>query len=593
VKLIDSILVKEIRRASGGLILISLFMLAMVAFDVIAPWPFKILIDNVLSPNPLTGAFLPRFLSPILHSRYLLGFLAVLIYFSSTFLLSITQYARDMFSKKVIKSVTANFSKKAFQNLEGLAIGFYRDQEIGDYIYRLSYDVSALGEFLEDGILPFVTSGLYLVITVGIMLAIDAKLTLLALCALPFLTIGLAAFNASLARATRRSEFFNSAAFSFIEEALTHLKIIQAFSEEGRESRRFDAKMERSLSGDLSLYELDFMLTLMVGLVIAVSYSLIILFGIRGVFSGTMTTGLLIVFIFYLDNLTVPMQDLIYAVTSLKQSYVKITRMRDFFSKRTHLQSTGDLMALEDTGVVFDKVSFKGKEGRGIVEHISFDIPRGKRTVIFGENGSGKTTVVNLLLRFIDKPSSGKILVGGMNLDAYDVDALRAAIAFVPQEVTLFNDTIFHNIQFGNPKSSWKDIKDAARLAAASEFIEKLPGHYHFKVGEGGNFLSGGQRQRIMLARALLKKDAKILLFDETLSALDVKTRLEVLSNLYEFSAGRTAILVSNIFDVARAADHVVVLDAGRVIYNGPASRLPQETSLYKLILKSEKALSE
>lgn len=584
-KIISKILKQELRASSGSLLVVILLMLVIVGLEAIAPWPFKILLDNVLAPTPIGSDLGIGTLGYIFQSRDLLGFFAILVYFLSTFSLTVVEYVRGIVGKKVVKNLTSGFSKNAFKNLQSLAIGFYNKQQIGDYIYRLSYDVSALGELVEDGLLPLVTSGLYLLVTATIMFLISFKLTLLALAALPFLAIGLYSFNTYIAPATKRSEFLNSAAFSFIEEALTHLKIIQAFSRERKESKAFNEKIESSLRSDVTLYRLDFLLTLLVGIIIAVSYSIIILYGIRSVFSGTLTTGLLIVFIFYLDNLTNPILSIIDAAAITKQSYLKIVRMEDFFSPRTHLKNRGEVTTIDDMRIRFDHVTLRIGRGKKILNNVSFEIEPRKRTVVFGVNGSGKTSIVNLLMRFVDKPTSGKIFLGGIPLNNYDLKSLRASVAFVPQEITLFNDTIKNNIAFGSEHATLRDVERAAHLAAADGFINNLPGKYSFNVGEGGNYLSGGQRQRLMLARALMKKDAKILLFDETLSALDVKTRKEVIDNIYFFSRGKTTIVVSNIFAVVKAADNVIVLDKGRVLYSGPASHLPREISLYKMII--------
>ena len=585
---IDKILYQEAKSNILNFTLIIFLMLLLVGFDVIAPWPFKILIDNVLSANPIVPGDKFGFLFSAFQSRYLLGVFVVCIYFLSTFGLANVEYIKSIFTKRVIKNLTSQFSKNAFKNLQSIAIGFYKKQQIGDYIYRLSYDVSALGEFLEDGMIPLVTSLLYLLITMTIMVLIDVKLTLLSFIVLPFLAVTLYSFNTYVSRATKRSEFFNSAAFAFIEEALTHLKIIQAFSQEHREVRAFEEKINTSLKSDMTVFYGDFLITLLMGVLIAISYSVIILYGIQAVFAHTLTTGLLVVFIFYLDNLTQPILQIIYSVTALRQSYIKVVRMEDFFTAETHLTQTGTFKTIATPGITFHHVTLLGDEGIKILDNISFEIKPETRKVIFGVNGSGKTSILNLILRFIEKPDSGSIFIDGMAIQDYNVKALRDSISFIPQEITLFNDTIYHNIAFGDPHASSRDIKKAAKLSTAHEFIQKLPERYRFRVGEGGNFLSGGQKQRLMLARALVKKDAKILLFDETLSALDVKTRKEVIRNIYTFSEGKTTIIVSNIFSVITASDNVIVLNQGKVIYTGSSSRLTKEISLYKLIVEND-----
>jgi ABC-type multidrug transport system fused ATPase/permease subunit len=570
-------------------------MLLTVAFDVISPWPFKILIDNVLSAEPIDAGSPLALLHSLFPSRDILGFFAVFVYFMSTFALTLVEYVRSAFTKVVIKNLTAKFSKTAFKNLQTLAIGFYNKQKIGDYIYRLGYDVSALGEFIEEGILPLITSSLYLLITVGIMVLIDLRLTVLSLAALPFLAIGLYTFNSRIAGATKRSEHFNSATFSFIEEALKHLKVIQAFSQESHKSKAFDRQIDTSLLSDIVVYRLDFLISLTVGVVIAISYSTVMLYGIRLVFSGTLTTGLLIVFIFYLDNLTNPILSLIYAATAIRQSYAKISRMEEFFSTKSHLEyhQAGARTKLSGNDIRFEHVTLLGNEGAIILKNISFTIEAGKSTAIFGASGAGKTSLINLIMRFVEKPSHGRVLIGGVPIEEYDLNTLRDAISYVPQEVTLFDDTVRNNIVFGNKHHAWDRIHRAARRAAASDFIRKLPGGYNFRVGEGGNFISGGQRQRLMLARAFMKEEASILILDETFSALDVKTRAEVLSTVHTFSKDKTTLLISNIFDVITAAENIVVLSHGKVLYSGPAKRLPKEISLYNMIAQNEPGLEE
>lgn len=568
-------------------------MLAIVGFDVLAPWPFKILIDNVLSTEPIDQNSPLAFLHVLFPTPYQLGFFSIFIYFVSTFAHSITEYLKSVFSKKVIKNVTGEFSKEAFKSLQTIAIGFFSKQKIGDYVYRLGYDVAALGELLEEGILPFITSILYLAVTLIIMMFIDVNLTLLSLAALPFLVGGLFLFNRRIARATKRSEFYNSVAYSFIEDTLTHLKIIQAFSQENNKTQAFEKRINTSLRNETVVYRLDFLLSLIVGIIIAISYSVIIMYGIHAVFAGELTTGLLIVFILYLDNLTNPTLSIIYAATAMRTNYVKISRMEDFFNTRSHLDyHKGKVTELTGLDIRFEHVSLLFDKKK-VLDDVSLTFEAGKRTVVFGGSGSGKTSIINLIMRFIDKPTSGRIFIGGTPLEEYDIAALRESITYVPQEVTLFDDTVSNNIIFGNTHHSKAEVLKSAKLAAADEFIKKLPEGYQSRVGESGNFLSGGQRQRIMIARALLKQDASLVIFDEAFAALDVKSREKVLHNVHDFSEGKTAILISNVFDVIHAADNIIVLNHGKLLYSGPSARLPKEISLYRMMEESEKDIAE
>jgi ABC-type bacteriocin/lantibiotic exporter with double-glycine peptidase domain len=584
VKKIDKIVYFQMRARVGSLILLVLLSLIIVALSLISPWSFQILIDKVLSTGPIhsAGFFGDHFF--LFKSREMLGAFAVVVYFLSMFLLSIVEYVNSVSIKVYIKKLTSDFSKNAFKNVESLAIGYYNKQQIGDYIYKLSYDVSALGEFVESGILPLITSFFYLIVTVTVMFFINATMTFLTLLSLPVLIGGLFYFNKQITYVTKRSEFYNSIAFSFIEEVLSHLKVVQAFSRESSESSRFNKKIDMSLEADTTYYKLDYLLTLFVGIIIAIAYSIIMIYGIHAVFNGTLTTGLLIVFIFYLDNLTSPIISMVYAVAEIKKSYVKISRMEEFFSEKRKTSHAGTVSSVAVGKISFHNVSFLLGKVK-VLDNISFDIEAGKRTVIFGMNGSGKSSVANILLRF-NEPTSGKIFIDGINILEYDLLALRESISYIPQEIALFNESIYNNIAFGSHNPTEKDVHRAAALATANEFINRNPKKYAFKVGESGNFLSGGQRQRIMIARALMKDQAKILVFDETFSALDVKTRESVLHNLSNFSEDKTTVIISNIFSVVSTADNVIVLHKGKVIYSGTPKRLVSEISLYKMILE-------
>src|SRR5258708_1054297 len=472
-KVINRILNKELASNWLPLLGVVLLVLVKVSLEAVQPWPFKILIDNVVNanvvePGNMLNDYLLRFKPEIL------GFIAVFVYFASTSIFSVVEYIHSITAKKVIRKITADFSRTAFANLESIAIGYFNKQQIGDFIYRLSYDVSALGELLEEGLIPIVTSVLYLLVTSVIMFYISVKLTLLAFVALPLLTYGLYFFNSRLNRATVRSESFNSAAFSFIEEALTHLKIIQAFSQEKRELKKFGEKIDPSLRTATLVFRLDFLLTLFVGIVIAISYSLVILYGIQSVFAGTLTTGLLVVFILYLDNLTYPIVSIIYAASAVKQSYIKVMRMDDFFKKKSHPDFSGTQKHMTDTTILFDRVTLFGDNGGKILDNVSFEIKPGSRTALFGMNGSGKTTTINLLMRFIEKPSTGNIYIGGVNLLDYDIQSLRDAITYIPQEITLLDDTILNNIALGsNKKVPLAELKTAPKPPRAPPYLKR------------------------------------------------------------------------------------------------------------------------
>ncbi len=585
-KFIDKVIYKEIKPHRAHLLFVVILMLLIVGFEALSPWPYKFLIDNVLGNEPITSDSIGKILVKWLHAPIAIGFFVVFLYFMTEIFLSVFEYFKSLIMKKVIRDIVFDFSKAAFSNLEAFNIGFYRQQSIGDYIYRLSYDVNALGEYIEDGILPIITSSLYLIVTTIIMFLISVKLTLLSLVALPFLTIGLYLFNKKLDTATKYSERWNSSVFSYIDQALSQLRIIQAFTQEKKTGKKFSSKLHTSLESDIHMYKLNFLLNLVVGIIIALSYAIIIANGITDVHIGAITTGLLVVFIFYLDNLTSPILSIIFATSIIKQTHVKISRMHEFFADKSHLIDHGSITDIQKSGIYFHNVTLLSEHNEPILKNITFSLEENTLTVFIGVSGSGKSSIISLIPRLINDPSEGTIYIGEHDIKEYSVHSLRETISYTPQDIILFNDTIYNNIIFGNPAATRQDVINAAKLACAHEFIEKHPLKYNFMVGEGGNFLSGGQRQRILLARTFVKS-AKIVILDEPLSFLDLKTRLEVWENIQEYAKGKTVIIVTNIMDVISKADQVIVINEGRIIHTGKHNELLKHPKYYNLLVKT------
>ena len=586
-KTVNKILYQELKPYTLRLFFVLGLMLMTAGLEAFAPWPFKFLIDNVLGDEVINTRTLIGKIFSFFPNQLALGIFIVFMFFLLSILLSFFEYYRSISVKKTIIDIIYKFSTVAFSNMELFDIGFLRKQDTGDYIYRLSYDVQALGNLIEEGVLPLITSVLYLLFTTIIMFTINVKLTLLSLAVLPFLGWGLFYFNKKIVRVSKNSEYWNSTLFTFVEQALTQLKIIQAFSQEKKELNRYTSKVRTALHSELRLYHLNFLLSLVVGIIIAISYSLIIGVGINYFFAGELSTGLLIIFIFYLDNLTNPVLSIIYATTAMKESYVKISRMDEFFRKKSHTMDAGKITIMKDTSITFENVTVLSDQNDPILDNVSFHIEHGKTTVIVGVSGSGKTSIISLIPRLVGEPTSGRVLIGRHDVRDYSVQTLRQNISLVPQENDLFNDTIKNIIMYGNPTCSIEDVENAAKLAIADEFIKNRKYGYDFHVGEGGNYLSGGQRQRIMLARAFARQ-ANILIFDEPLSALDIQTRTRVWNNLQQFAQGKTTIIVSNVLDVITKADHVIVVNKGKIAHAGQHRDLLKDSNLYKLILRTE-----
>lgn len=553
------------RRGIGGVILI---MLASISFQALTPWPFKFLLDNVLGGEAPEKGSVAALLTGLFGSKATLGVFAVSLFFFSNILASLMDYWQSIATAKLVKKAVWRFSQTAFENLASFDIGHFVKKEIGDYIYRLSYDVSALGSLLETGILPLMTASLYFVLIAVILVSINPLLAVLSLSIMPFFGLNLLAINRRLTKAGQRAERRYSSLFSFVQQSLSQLKVIQAYRREKSQLGRYREKIAESLESDYQVSRFNFLLSLAVGISVGVSYSLIVGVGVRQVLAGQVTPGLLVVYILYLDHLTGPVLNIIDALASIRQDIIRLDRLGELFDERTKIRDTGRLTKFKDYGIRLVGVSLKGAQGKEILKDVSCEMQAGKLTAILGMSGAGKSTLTALVTRLIAEPAGGKILIGGREAREYRLTALREAMALVPQEVSLFNDSIREIISFGKEDCRFEEIKVAARMAAADDFIRRKPRGYDYRVGEGGVLLSGGQRQRLALARAYVRK-APILVLDEVFSSQDDATRHKMLTNLREFAKGRTVVLVTNTKEVLQNDDRVIYIVNGRVHFEG------------------------
>lgn len=347
----------------------------------------------------------------------------------------------------------------------------------------------------------------------------------------------------------------------------------------------FQNKELRSLHYEFKAYSLQFLFNFFIGILIACGYAGIIVYGISLVHQELISAGTLVVFLFYLDNLTNPCITFMSAYTATKEHFVKIQRISEIFDhekSETSKKTTQKLLSVPN--IHFNRVTVTGDNEVKMLKNISCIMPKEKITVILGANGSGKTTIISLLLGFLI-PSHGTLLFDKKSVSEFSSEELHTLSAYVPQEISPFKGTIRENIAFGNTHATFKDIQQAARMANATTFIQRMPRNYSFQVGERGNKLSGGQRQRILLARAFLKSTAKIVIMDEPLSAQDIKSHKIIIKNIKKYSVHKTVIIVSNILDIIEIADHIIVLNNGKHIAQGKNISLLQQKHVAKLLV--------
>lgn len=546
--------------------LIILFLLFLTTgLQTLSPWPFKILLDNVLGKE-LLDSTTPLGLILAHLTPASAGAFVVFLYLGITFLSRISDYIYASYNNYVIQRVTRDFATTCFHNLTLLDYSYFRHHSIGNFLYKLDSDTTAPGQIMESALFPLITSAIYLVITFTILANMNLAMATITLVALPILSISYYIFNQKIIQTSTVLEKKNGLLYTYLEQIISQLKIIQAYTAEQFSLHHYQTKVWDSLLTELKLYRYNILLTLANGLIIGTTYALVISIGTTQVLTGTLSVGLLMVFVFYLDNLVSPVISIIESLANFKQNLVQLHNTADIFDTNHQLSDSGSLTTLSNPTIRFSHVNLVD-EDQHLLHDLTFSVKPGTLNVIIGESGSGKSTIFLLLLRFFNS-WQGKITVGNASLASYQLSRLRQFIAYVPQETELFDSTIRDLIAFGHPTATQLDIERAARLACAATFILAKPSGYLTQVGEHGNLLSGGERQRLLLARAYLR-DTPILLLDEIFSGQDKDTQAAMMQHLRSLLPHKTIFLITHTHALLKSQDHVIVMDKGQIQYQG------------------------
>jgi ATP-binding cassette subfamily B protein len=351
-----------------------------------------------------------------------------------------------------------------------------------------------------------------------------------------------------------------------MNEALASIRVVKAFNTEDFEDSRFRVRSRERMKEQLRLASIQAGYHLLISFAIAAGSAAALLIGIRHVKMGIVTLGDLLLVMAYVAQLYSPLQTISSKIPELQSWRVSLERAFALFEENPELGQSHALHAPVDRvsgQVSFEDVTFAYASGTKALDEVSFSIPAGTKVGIVGQSGSGKTTLVNLLARFYE-PTSGRILLDGIDLHSFGIAALRQQLAIISQEPVLFSATIADNIAYGRLDASRTEIIAAATAAHAHEFIMGLPQGYDTKIGEGGSRLSGGQRQRLSIARAFLK-DAPLLILDEPTSALDVGTEADLIASLQEVMRGRTAFVIAHRLNTIRNCDVLLVMERGKL----------------------------
>jgi ATP-binding cassette subfamily B protein/subfamily B ATP-binding cassette protein MsbA len=539
----------------------------MTGMELLKPWPIQFIIDRILGAGPVPVA------DP-LYALVLASFSIVIIALLSATFLLLHNYVGVRLGQDLVHELRGTL----YQHLQRLSLAFHARQTIGDLMYRVTADTYAIQTITMNALLPlFSATGMLLGMAL-IMFSMDPVLTMLALIVCPILFAVMSILNSRIAHAGLQARHTESNLYTLVQRVLSSIHLIQAFAAEERERQAFLSASEQGLAARLRLYTLQTFYSGTVNLVIAVGTATVIGVGAAHVLTGTLTVGQLVVFMAYLASLYAPINSIVQSNGLIQEAKAGVQRVFHMLDVVVE-PSDGTACLIQCRGhIVFQHISFGYRPLEPVLHDISLEVQPGETVAIVGSTGAGKSTLVSLIPRFYD-PLSGRILLDGRDLRDYRLADLRKHISLVLQPPLLFPVSIRENIAYGQPDASMADIRAAARLAGIDRRIEELREGYETVLGDRLS-LSEGERQRLTIARALLR-DAPILILDEPTSSVDVETEGLIMESLQQLKARRTCFIIAHRMSTIREADHIVVLDRGRIIQIGSHNDLIAQVGRY------------
>lgn len=468
-----------------------------------------------------------------------------------------------------------------FQHYQTLPLSFYRRNNTGDLMNRISEDVGRVRMYLG----PSIMYGLQLItlffILIPVMFTISVKLTLFALIPLPLLSFSIYYVNNIIERRSEEIQESQSRLSTFVQEAFSGIRVLKSFSREKESIERFTKENDDYRRKSLRLTRVQSLFfPLMFGL-IGLSTILTVYEGSVEVIAGTLTFGNIAEFVIYVNLLTWPVASLGWTSSLVQRAEASQKRINEFLKTETEIRSDRSLVHQIEGKIEFRDVSFKYPDtGIQAIRNLSFILNPGDSLAIIGATGSGKSTVANLISRLYDV-TQGQILIDDFPIVDYDVTNLRSQIGYVPQDVFLFSDSILNNIGFGLTEPQEDRIIQAAKDADVYQNIMDFPQGFATRVGERGITLSGGQKQRVSIARAIVR-EPRILMLDDALSAVDTKTEDTILNSMRGVMRGRTTLIISHRVSSAKLANKIIVLEDGSIAEAGTHDSLMEHGRLYR-----------
>ena len=587
---------KLLQFADGYKVMYLFGMLSIIisqAFNTIGPLIIRTAIDSIIGTEPITSGITQKIVdllggrSYLSNSLWVLGVLIVL----NTALRGIFLYYKNTLASKSSENITMRIRNKLYDHIQRLPYEYHVKAETGELIQKCTSDVDTIRRFLGIQLVEVAGSIFMLLFILWIMFSLNIKMVFISIAFLPFIFGFAVIFFKRVQRDFEKSDDAEAKLSTTIQENLTGIRVVKAFARENFELEKFDIKnfdfrtKVNKLILNLSAYWAisDFLSMIQVGIVIVIGSYLVIL--------GEITLGTLVAFITYVNMLIWPIRQMGRTLTDMGKASISIKRIDEILVESIeNLDQTGSKTKIIGN-IDFNNVSFGYEEDRLVLEDISFRVKAGQTIAIIGSTGSGKSSLVHLLPRLYEY-NKGSIKVDGVELNTIDKHWIRKNVGLVLQEPFLYAKSIKENIKLADPSMVDDKVFEAAKIASVHEDINSFEEKYETLVGERGVSLSGGQKQRMAIARTIIN-DSPIVIFDDSLSAVDTETDVSIRGALKIRKNKATTIIISHRISTVAEADLILVMDKGQIVQRGTHKDLIEEEGLYKRVYTIQSSYEE
>lgn len=574
----------------GSIIFVGLATL----LSLVSPLIMRFTLDNVIYGKSIE---LPAFLDRIVVGLGGIDGLRRNLWICGLALLAITivngvfQFVKGRWSAAASESIAKQLRDDLYDHIQRLPYDSHVKAETGDLIQRCTSDVETVRRFLSVQLVELGRAIIMLVAAIFIMIKIDKQMTLASVLVVPIIFTFAFVFFIKVQKAFLKADESEGRLSNILQENLTGVRVVRAFGRQVYEDEKFDRQnieyrdlvnklirllaMYWSLSDGLALFQI----------------ALVVVLGVYRASSGQITFGDMNVFVSYVSMLLWPIRQMGRILTDMGKTLVSVGRIQEILERPVESQDEDSVEAPINGDIVFENVDFEYEKGKPILKNLSFRVKQGQTVAILGPTGSGKSSLVHLLQRLYDY-TGGSITIGGVELKKIDKKWLRRQVGLVLQEPFLYSKTIKENIRIARPSASDEEVYQASRIASVHDVISEFEKGYDTPVGEKGVTLSGGQKQRVAIARTIIN-DCSILIFDDSLSAVDTETDAAIRRELNKRSKEISTFIISHRVTTLAEADLILVLDEGRLIQSGSHQDLSQQPGLYQRIWSIQNSMEE